>query len=192
MPLVLQSRLLRVLAEGEVLPLGAEQPIPVRLHIVCATHQDLPRLVAEGRFREDLYYRLNGAVFLLPPLREREDIGTVIDRVLHEEAQAMSRELRLADRNPRRPAAPPVAGQHPPAAPRDALRLRDQRRAAADAPVVPAGSLQRRAVDLMRAAAQPALPPLVAETEARRLPSSPRIWRCANACSKPCAVTSGR
>ncbi len=98
MPLALQSRLLRVLAEGEVLPLGAEQPTPVRLHIVCATHQDLPRLVAEGRFREDLYYRLNGAVFLLPPLREREDIGSVIDHVLNEETQAMGEpQLRLAD-----------------------------------------------------------------------------------------------
>ena len=97
MPLVLQSRLLRVLAEGEVLPLGAEQPIPVKLHIICATHQDLPTLVEEGRFREDLYYRLNGAVFLLPPLREREDIGEVIDRVLAEEIRAMGREsLRLA------------------------------------------------------------------------------------------------
>jgi len=97
MPLQLQSRLLRVLAEGEVLPLGAEQPTPVELHIICATHQDLPTLVEEGRFREDLYYRLNGAVFMLPPLREREDIGTVIDRVLEEEALAMGREnLRLA------------------------------------------------------------------------------------------------
>jgi transcriptional regulator of acetoin/glycerol metabolism len=97
MPLVLQSRLLRVLAEGEVLPLGAEEPIPVKLHIVCATHQNLPTLVEEGRFREDLYYRLNGAVFILPPLREREDIGVVIDRVLVEEAHAMGREaIRLA------------------------------------------------------------------------------------------------
>lgn len=96
MPLVLQSRLLRVLAEGEVQPLGAEQPIPVKLHIICATHQNLPTLVEDGRFREDLYYRLNGAVFILPPLREREDIGEVIDRVLAEEIQAMGREgLRL-------------------------------------------------------------------------------------------------
>ncbi|WP_374491603.1 sigma-54-dependent Fis family transcriptional regulator [Zoogloea sp.] len=96
MPLVLQSRLLRVLAEGEVQPLGAEQPIPVKLHIICATHQNLPALVEEGRFREDLYYRLNGAVFILPPLREREDIGDVIDRVLAEEVRAMGREgLRL-------------------------------------------------------------------------------------------------
>jgi len=98
MPLQLQSRLLRVLAEGEVLPLGAETPIPVRLHIICATHQELPELVQQGRFREDLYYRLNGAVFRLPPLREREDIRAVIDKVLEEEAAAMERpSLRLED-----------------------------------------------------------------------------------------------
>ncbi|NMF97707.1 sigma-54-dependent Fis family transcriptional regulator [Aromatoleum toluolicum] len=97
MPLQLQSRLLRVLAEGEVLPLGAETPTPVRLHVVCATHQDLPELVQQGRFREDLYYRLNGAVFLLPPLREREDIRGVIDKVTREEATTMDRpDLHLA------------------------------------------------------------------------------------------------
>ncbi|AKU13753.1 GAF modulated sigma-54 specific transcriptional regulator, Fis family [Azoarcus sp. CIB] len=97
MPLQLQSRLLRVLAEGEVLPLGAETPIPVRLHVVCATHQDLPELVQQGRFREDLYYRLNGAVFLLPPLRERDDIRSVIDKVTREEAATMDRsDLHLA------------------------------------------------------------------------------------------------
>jgi transcriptional regulator of acetoin/glycerol metabolism len=91
MPLQLQSRLLRVLAEGEVLALGAETPTPVRLHVVCATHQDLPELVREGHFRADLYYRLNGAVFQLPPLRERDDIRAVIDKVLQEEAAAMGR-----------------------------------------------------------------------------------------------------
>ncbi|MCB1916624.1 MAG: sigma-54-dependent Fis family transcriptional regulator [Rhodocyclaceae bacterium] len=96
MPLQLQCRLLRVLAEGEVLALGAEAPIPVELKIVCATHQNLPDLVAQGRFREDLYYRLNGAVFHLPPLRERTDIGDVIETVLREEAAAMDRpELTL-------------------------------------------------------------------------------------------------
>ncbi len=166
MPLVLQSRLLRVLAEGEVLPLGAEQPIPVRLHIVCATHQDLPRLVAEGRFREDLYYRLNGAVFLLPPLREREDIGTVIDRVLHEEAQAMSRELRLADETR------DALMRHP--WPGNIRQLRHAMRyacAISDGPLLmpqsfPPDLFNAAPSTLMRAAAQPALPPLVAETEA--------------------------
>lgn len=97
MPLQLQSRLLRVLAEGEVLPIGAESPIPVKLNIVCATHQNLPGLVEQGRFREDLYYRLNGAVFLLPPLRDRSDIGEVIDKVLAEEAASMENANLILD-----------------------------------------------------------------------------------------------
>ncbi|MFH1813573.1 MAG: sigma-54-dependent Fis family transcriptional regulator [Pseudomonadota bacterium] len=91
MPLSLQSRLLRVLAEGEVVPLGAEQPTPVRLHVICATHQDLPELVREGRFREDLFYRLNGASFTLPPLREREDKRALVEQVMLEESTAMER-----------------------------------------------------------------------------------------------------
>jgi len=91
MPLLLQSRLLRVLAEGELLPLGADEPVTVRLQVVCATHQSLTELIRAGRFREDLYYRLGGAVFQLPPLRERDDIGDIIRRVLHEECEAMAR-----------------------------------------------------------------------------------------------------
>ena len=91
MPLLLQSRLLRVLAEGEVLPLGAEVPTAVRLHVVCATHQALEDLISAGRFREDLYYRLSGAVFRLPALRERDDIADVIKRVLRDECAALGR-----------------------------------------------------------------------------------------------------
>lgn len=91
MPLQLQSRLLRVLAEGEVLPLGAEVPSHVRLHVVCATHQALDDLIRAGRFREDLYYRLSGAVFQLPALRERDDIADVIKRMLREEGAALGR-----------------------------------------------------------------------------------------------------
>ncbi|MCP4635028.1 MAG: sigma-54-dependent Fis family transcriptional regulator [Methyloversatilis sp.] len=98
MPLSLQSRLLRVLAEGEVVPLGAEQPTPVNLHVICATHQDLPELVRQGRFREDLFYRLNGASFMLPPLRNREDKRELIQLVMREECAAMGREeLRIAE-----------------------------------------------------------------------------------------------
>lgn len=98
MPLSLQSRLLRVLAEGEVVPLGAEQPTPVNLHVICATHQDLPELVRQGRFREDLFYRLNGASFTLPPLRNREDKRDLIKLVMREECTAMGREeLRIAE-----------------------------------------------------------------------------------------------
>lgn len=88
MPLALQSRLLRALAEGEVLPLGAMEPVPVELHVICATHQNLSELVQRGGFREDLYYRLNGAVFELPALRDRQDMAEVIQRVLVQEAAA--------------------------------------------------------------------------------------------------------
>ncbi|SEO90469.1 sigma-54-dependent Fis family transcriptional regulator [Aquisalimonas asiatica] len=81
MPLHLQTRLLRVLAEREIQPLGTERPVPVDLRVVAATHQDLRRLIASGAFREDLYYRLNGATLWLPPLRERADQQHVIDSV---------------------------------------------------------------------------------------------------------------
>ncbi|MDT7838649.1 sigma-54-dependent Fis family transcriptional regulator [Aquabacterium sp. OR-4] len=91
MPLALQSRLLRVLAEGEVTPLGAEEAVAVKLSVVCATHQDLPTLVAQQRFREDLYYRLAGACFRLPPLRERTDRAELIQLLLRQEAQAANR-----------------------------------------------------------------------------------------------------
>ena len=82
MPWPLQARLLRVLAEREVLPVGATRPTPVHLRVVAATHCDLVEAVKAGNFRDDLYYRLNGAHFHLPPLRERADLGWLIDRLL--------------------------------------------------------------------------------------------------------------
>lgn len=96
MPLQLQTRLLRVLAENEVLPLGAEIPVSADLHVVCATHRNLRDMVKRGLFREDLYYRLNAATFELPPLRDRTDKKEVILCVLREEARAQGRELTLA------------------------------------------------------------------------------------------------
>ena len=95
MPLALQTRLLRVLAEGEVLPLGAETPVRVDIDVICATHRDLAQMASTGAFRDDLYYRLSGAVLTLPPLRERHDIATLIDTVFAEEAQAAGRPLAL-------------------------------------------------------------------------------------------------
>ncbi|MDE2371534.1 MAG: sigma-54-dependent Fis family transcriptional regulator [Burkholderiales bacterium] len=91
MPLAMQSRLLRVLAEREVVPLGAEMPVALDLHVICASHRDLRAMVDAGLFREDLYYRVNGAAIELPPLRERADIGTLIRRILAEEARAIGR-----------------------------------------------------------------------------------------------------
>jgi transcriptional regulator of acetoin/glycerol metabolism len=81
MPLPLQGRLLRVLAEREVLPVGATKPIAVNLRVVAATHCDLVAAVKSGRFRDDLYYRLNGAHFHLPALRQRQDLAPLIDRL---------------------------------------------------------------------------------------------------------------
>jgi transcriptional regulator of acetoin/glycerol metabolism len=84
MPREAQARLLRVLAEREVLPVGAARPVAVNLRVISATHRDLEALVREGHFRDDLYYRLNGAHFQLPPLRERSDLAWLIRRLLRE------------------------------------------------------------------------------------------------------------
>ena len=71
MPLSLQAKLLRALQEGEVVPLGATQPIKVDVRIVACTNRELPREIAAGRFREDLYYRLNVFPLRMPALRAR-------------------------------------------------------------------------------------------------------------------------
>lgn len=86
MPYPLQVRLLRVLQERVVNPLGSPKTIPVDIAIVCATHRDLREMIAQNRFREDLYYRLNGLIVKLPPLRERKDLGVVIGKMLEREA----------------------------------------------------------------------------------------------------------
>jgi transcriptional regulator of acetoin/glycerol metabolism len=88
MPRDMQTRLLRVLAEREVLPIGATRPVPVNLRVIAATHCDLQALVRQGTFRDDLYYRLNGAQIALPPLRERRDMDWVIQRLLDAGARA--------------------------------------------------------------------------------------------------------
>ena len=78
MPVALQAKLLRVLQEREVRPLGSQQAVPVDVRIVSATHRDLESLIAEQSFREDLYYRLNVVNLHIPPLRERrEDIAAL-------------------------------------------------------------------------------------------------------------------
>lgn len=86
MPLGLQTRLLRVLENREVLPLGARRPVPVDFRLISATHQDLGTLVQDGRFRADLYYRLRGIQIELPCLRDRTDKAELIARLAHEEA----------------------------------------------------------------------------------------------------------
>ncbi|WP_141340231.1 sigma-54-dependent Fis family transcriptional regulator [Bradyrhizobium sp. USDA 3458] len=83
MPISSQTRLLRVLAEREVTPVGRTRPVPLNVRVIAATHRDLVALVKAGQFREDLYFRLNGAVLALPPLRQRTDIEWLIDQSLH-------------------------------------------------------------------------------------------------------------
>ena len=87
MPFALQTRLLRVLAEREILPLGAEKPIAIDVNIISATHQNLTDLISNKSFREDLYYRLNGATLNLPPLRQRSDQYYLIKRIFAMEAK---------------------------------------------------------------------------------------------------------
>ncbi|WP_017463853.1 sigma-54-dependent Fis family transcriptional regulator [Dyella ginsengisoli] len=85
MPLALQTRLLRVLEEHEIVPLGGDAAIPVDLHVISASHRDLLAMVQQGEFREDLYYRLNGITLELPTLRERTDKRELIQTLLREE-----------------------------------------------------------------------------------------------------------
>ncbi|MEH0759171.1 sigma-54-dependent Fis family transcriptional regulator [Vibrio sp. 16] len=81
MPLDAQCRLLSVLQDKVVMPVGSTQSHQVDIQVIAATHQDLPKLVSEGRFREDLYYRLNGLMVKLPALNDRQDKAAVIEAI---------------------------------------------------------------------------------------------------------------
>ncbi|MEF8792149.1 nitrogen regulation protein NR(I) [Thiohalorhabdus sp.] len=90
MPADLQTRLLRVLAEGEIQRVGGRQLIRTDVRVIAATHQDLPQLIAEGRFREDLFHRLNVVPIHLPALRERrEDIPQLASYFLRDLADEL-------------------------------------------------------------------------------------------------------
>ncbi len=101
MPLAMQARLLRVLQERTVAPLGSARQIPVDVHVLCATHRNLRDMMARGLFRDDLYYRLNGLVVRLPALRERTDLGVIVQRLL----QAQDRERAAETANAPVPAS---------------------------------------------------------------------------------------
>lgn len=82
MPLALQTRLLRVLQERSVTPIGSGRAVPVDFALVCATHAKLRQAMEEGRFRSDLYYRINGLTVVLPPLCERTDFEALTQQLL--------------------------------------------------------------------------------------------------------------
>ncbi len=96
MPLDVQTRLLRVLADGEFYRVGGHQSIKVDVRIIAATHQDLETLVKQGKFREDLFHRLNVVRLRLPPLRERtEDIEKLAQHFLDKSAQELKIESKV-------------------------------------------------------------------------------------------------
>jgi len=96
MPAELQTRLLRVLADGEFYPVGGHAPVKVDVRIIAATHQNLELLVEQGRFREDLFHRLNVIRIHIPPLRDRkEDIPLLMRYFLNQAALELNTEIKL-------------------------------------------------------------------------------------------------
>jgi len=95
MPLELQTRLLRILSDGQYYRVGGHQPLKANVRVIAATHQDLERRVADGLFREDLFHRLNVIRLRLPPLRERsEDIPELTRHFLDKSARQLGSEVR--------------------------------------------------------------------------------------------------
>ena len=86
MPLLMQTRLLRVLEDHEVTPLGSDTATNVDLRVICASHRDLRDMIARNQFREDLYYRLNGITLELPALARRRDIESLIRKCIANES----------------------------------------------------------------------------------------------------------
>jgi DNA-binding NtrC family response regulator len=98
MPAAVQVKLLRALESGELRALGATEPIEVDLRVVSATHRDLPAAIEQGRFRQDLYYRLNTVVLQLPPLRRRRvDIPFLAQHFAEELGAEQARRITLGD-----------------------------------------------------------------------------------------------
>ncbi len=101
-PLHLQAKLLRAIQSRSVVRVGGSQAVPVDIRLICATNMDLEALVREGRFREDLYYRINTVHIALPPLRERkEDIVPLSERFIAQFAQKYHRPVQELDESAR-------------------------------------------------------------------------------------------
>lgn len=95
MPLAQQVRLMRVLQERAVTPLGGARAVPVDVRVVCATHRDLRAMIGEGTFREDLYYRINALAVTLPSLCERSDLPVLVERILQRQREEGGAEIPL-------------------------------------------------------------------------------------------------
>ncbi|HXW74202.1 MAG TPA: sigma-54-dependent Fis family transcriptional regulator [Steroidobacteraceae bacterium] len=96
MPVALQARLLNVIEDREVMPLGGSKMVSVDIRVISATQHHPLEMIAKGQFREDLYYRLNGITVRLPPLRQRTDCAELIRKLLHSEATGAHLEIEPA------------------------------------------------------------------------------------------------
>jgi two-component system, NtrC family, response regulator len=145
MPQPLQAKLLRFLQERTVERVGGRKEIPVDVRVVCATNQDLQHLIREGRFREDLYYRISEVTLDIPPLRERDGCRLVLARhFLREYAQSMNKKLRGLDED-----AVSAIEAHP--WPGNVRELENRLKGAvaiSDGPMISAGDLGLRATSV--------------------------------------------
>ncbi len=95
MPVNVQSRLLRFLSDGEVQPLGSHMPLKLNIRVISASHQDIEQMVKEGRFRQDLFFRLAASTLAVPPLRDRRDFDWLLDQLLRQRTIALPETHRL-------------------------------------------------------------------------------------------------
>ena len=99
MPLDMQSKLLRILQEHSVLPLGATQSEPVNFRLICATNRDLQNEINDGNFRKDLFFRLNAFPIVIPPLRDRDDFAEIATAVWNDvTARTFAEQFALRNR----------------------------------------------------------------------------------------------
>ena len=141
LPLDVQPKLLRFLEQGEIMPVGENRPQPVDVRVLAATNADLEQRVAEGKFREDLYYRLSVIRIHVPPLRQRrEEIPHLTTFFLREASERLGKpDVQLELRRPRPVRAVLVARQRPAAAKRDSARGGHGARRRHDRPRAPVG-----------------------------------------------------